>query len=87
MKTIPYGHQWLDENDIKETVRALRSAWLTQGPKIKEFEGALCEYTGSKYAVVVSSGTAALHIACLAAGIKKGGEVITSPITFLASAN
>ena len=87
MKMIPYGHQWLDEGDIKETVKVLKSDWMTQGPKIKEFEDALCKYTGAKYAVAVSSGTAALHIACLAAGIKKGDEVITSPITFLASAN
>lgn len=87
MKTIPYGHQWIDEEDIKEVVRVLKSDWITQGPKVKEFEEALCKYTGAKYAVAVSSGTAALHIACLAAGIKHGDEVITSPITFVASAN
>src|SRR4030042_4329551 len=87
MKIIPYGRQWIDENDIREVIKVLKSDWLTQGPKIKEFEIALCEYTGAKYAVAVSSGTAALHIACLAADIKRGGEVITSPITFVASAN
>lgn len=87
MKTIPYGHQWIDSSDIKEVIKVLKSDFITQGPKIEEFENALCKYTGSKYAVVVSSGTAALHIACLAAGIKIGDEVITSPITFLASAN
>jgi UDP-4-amino-4,6-dideoxy-N-acetyl-beta-L-altrosamine transaminase len=87
MKHIPYGHQQIDSNDIKEVLRVLRSDWITQGPKIREFEDALCKYTGAKYAVAVSSGTAALHIASLAAGIKKGGEVITSPITFAASAN
>jgi len=87
MKTIPYGRQWIDENDIKEVIKVLRSHWVTQGPKIKEFEDALCKYTGAKYAVAVSSGTAALHIACLAAEIKAGEEVITSPITFAASAN
>ena len=87
MRAIPYGHQSIDRKDINEVVRVLKSNWLTQGPKIKEFENALCEYAGAKYAVAVSSGTAALHIACLAAGIKKGDEVITSPITFVASAN
>lgn len=87
MKFIPYGHQCIDKKDIKEVVKVLKSDWITQGPKIREFENALCKYTGAKYAVAVSSGTAALHIACLAAGIRKGDEVITSPITFVASAN
>ncbi|NQT66898.1 MAG: UDP-4-amino-4,6-dideoxy-N-acetyl-beta-L-altrosamine transaminase [Actinobacteria bacterium] len=87
MKIIPYGRQWVDASDIREVIKVLKSDWLTQGPKIKEFEDALCKYTGAKYAVAVSSGTAALHIACLAAGIKSGDEVITSPITFVASAN
>jgi UDP-4-amino-4,6-dideoxy-N-acetyl-beta-L-altrosamine transaminase len=87
MKYIPYSHQHIDAKDIKAVVTALKSDWLTQGPKIKEFEQALCAYTGAKYAVAVSSGTAALHIAALSAGIKKGDEVITSPITFAASAN
>ena len=68
-------------------VEVLRSDFLTQGPQAGKFEDAICKYTGAKYAVVVSSGTAALHIAALAAGIKKGDEVITSPITFAASAN
>lgn len=87
MRTIPYGRQQINSDDIKEVVRVLRSDWITQGPNIKRFEKALCEYAGAKYAVAVSSGTAALHIACLAAGIKKDDEVITSPITFVASAN
>lgn len=87
MKFIPYGHQWIDEEDIKEVIKVLKSDLLTQGPKVEEFEKALCKYTGAKFAVVVSSGTAALHIACLAAGIKEGDEVLTSPITFVASAN
>ncbi|RLJ01480.1 MAG: UDP-4-amino-4,6-dideoxy-N-acetyl-beta-L-altrosamine transaminase, partial [Candidatus Aenigmatarchaeota archaeon] len=86
-KYIPYGHQWINNDDIKEMIKVLKSEWITQGPKVKEFEEALCEYTGAKYAVAVSSGTAGLHIACLAAGIKEGDEVITSPITFVASAN
>lgn len=87
MKRIPYTHQNINNSDIKEVVKVLRSDWLTQGPKIKEFEGALCRYTGAKYAVAVANGTAALHSACLAAGITRGDEVITSPITFVASAN
>ena len=87
MKIIPYGRQWVDASDIREVIKVLKSDWLTQGPKIKEFEDALCKYTGAKYAVAVSSGTAALHISCLAANIKRGDEVITSPITFVASAN
>jgi UDP-4-amino-4,6-dideoxy-N-acetyl-beta-L-altrosamine transaminase len=87
MKIIPYGRQWVDSSDIREVIKVLKSDWLTQGPKIKEFEDALCKHTGAKYAVAVSSGTAALHISCLAASIKRGDEVITSPITFVASAN
>ena len=87
MKRIPYTHQDIDKNDIKGAVRVLQSDWLTQGPKIAAFEEALCRYTGARYAVAVANGTAALHIASLAAGIVKGDEVITSPITFVASAN
>ncbi|HCJ66690.1 MAG TPA: hypothetical protein DHV62_05015, partial [Elusimicrobia bacterium] len=87
MKPIPYGHQWIDNYDIRQVVKVLKSDRITQGPKIKEFEEAMCKYTGARYAVAVSSGTAALHIACLCAGIKTGDEVITSPITFVASAN
>jgi UDP-4-amino-4,6-dideoxy-N-acetyl-beta-L-altrosamine transaminase/dTDP-4-dehydrorhamnose reductase len=84
---IPYGRHWIDENDIQAVASVLRSDRITQGPKVEEFEKALSEYTGARYAVVVSSGTAALHIACLAANVKEGDEVITSPITFVASAN
>lgn len=87
LKYIPYGRQCLDDSDIKEVVRVLKSEWLTQGPKVKGFERGIAKRTGAKYAVAVSSGTAALHIACLAAGITKGDEVITSPITFVASSN
>ncbi|MBU1926081.1 MAG: aminotransferase class I/II-fold pyridoxal phosphate-dependent enzyme, partial [Candidatus Omnitrophica bacterium] len=87
MKTIPYGKQFVNKEDIQAVIDVLKSAWITQGPKIEEFEAALCKYTGAKYAVVVSNGTAALHLSCLAAGIKQGDEVITSPITFVASAN
>lgn len=87
MKIIPYGHQYIDKSDIETVVKVLKSDWITQGPKIKSFEDALCKYTGAKYAVAVSSGTAALHIACLAAGIKPGDEVITPAVTFIASSN
>lgn len=84
---IPYGQQWLDDDDIAEVVKTLRSDYLTTGPKVGEFEEKLADYVGSKYAVAVSSGTAALHAACFAAGISKGDEVITTPMTFAASAN
>ncbi len=82
-----YGHQYIDESDIEAVVNVLRSDYLTCGPKISELEAKLCRITGAKYAVVVSNGTAALHIAAMAAGIGEGDEVITSPITFAASAN
>lgn len=84
---IPYGHQTIDEDDIQAVVEVLRSEFLTTGPTIEAFEKMVAEYTGAKYAVAVSNGTAALHVACLAAGIKEGDEVITTPITFAASAN
>jgi len=87
MEMVPYSHQWIDSFDIETVIKTLRSGWLTQGPKIKEFEKAICKYTGAKYAVVVSNGTSALHLAVLAAGINIKDEVITSPITFVASAN
>ncbi len=87
MKIIPYGHQEIDRVDVREVTKVLKSDWITQGPKIPAFEKALCRYTGAKYAVVVSSGTAALHLACLASGVKNGAEVIITPITFVASAN
>jgi len=84
---IPYGRQSIDDEDIQAVVSVLKSKNLTQGPKIKEFEEALCQTIGAKYAVVVNSGTAALHLACLVAGIKSTDEVITSSNTFVASAN
>lgn len=87
MAEIPYSTQWIDDDDIKAVVDVLRSPLLTQGPKIPEFEAKVAQYCGAKYAVAVNSGTAALHIACCAAGITTGDEVITSPITFVASAN
>lgn len=84
---IFYGHQYIDEEDIQAVAEVLRSDFLTCGPKIGELEAALCKITGAKYAVACSSGTAALHMACQAAGIREGDEVITTPITFAASAN
>lgn len=84
---IPYGRQCIDEADIQEVVDVLRSDFLTTGPKIDEFEQAVCAYTGAKYAVAIANGTAALHAACFAAGIGEGDEVITTPITFTASSN
>jgi UDP-4-amino-4,6-dideoxy-N-acetyl-beta-L-altrosamine transaminase len=86
-KKYPYGKQSISLKDIFEVVKVLKSSWLTQGPKIKEFEDNLCKYTGAKYAVAVANGTAALHLAMLALDVSKGDEVITSPNTFLASAN
>lgn len=86
-KKIFYGHQYIDDADIQAVVEVLKSDYLTCGPKIDELEKKLCEVTGAKYAVVCSNGTAALHIACQAAGIGPGDEVITTPITFAASAN
>lgn len=86
-KQIPYSHQYIDESDIRQVVKILKADFIARGPKIQEFERAICKYTGAKYAVAVSSGTAGLHIACLAAGISGGDEVITSPLTFVASSN
>lgn len=84
---INYGHQYIDEADVAAVADVLRNGDLTCGPKITELEKRLCELTGAKYAVAVSNGTAALHIACQAAGVTAGDEVITTPITFAASAN
>lgn len=84
---IPYGRQWLDDDDIQAVVQALQSDWLTQGPLVAQFEQAIADYCGARYAVAVANGTAALHLAALAAGFGPGDEVITSPITFVASAN
>lgn len=84
---IPYGRQWIDESDIQAVVETLCSDYLTTGPKVQEFEQCVADYVGAKYAVAVANGTAALHAACYAAGISNGDEVITSPITFVASAN
>jgi UDP-4-amino-4,6-dideoxy-N-acetyl-beta-L-altrosamine transaminase len=84
---IPYGKQNITQEDINAVVEVLKSDYLTQGPKIQEFEKEFAKYVGSKYAVAVSNGTAALHLCNIALGVKKGDKVITTPITFAASAN
>ena len=84
---LPYARQWLDEEDILAVVEVLRGDWLTQGPAVPAFEQALADGCAARYAVAVSSGTAALHLACLAAGVGPGDVGITSPISFVASAN
>lgn len=86
-KKLFYGHQYVDDADIEAVVRTLKSDYLTCGPEITALEEKLCRVTGAKYAVVCSNGTAALHMACQAAGVAEGDEVITTPITFAASAN
>ncbi len=86
-KLLPYGHQWIDEEDIKAVSEVMHSDWITQGPKVAEFEEEFARCVGAKYAVAVNSGTAALHATCFAAQIEKGDEAITTPITFVASAN
>jgi UDP-4-amino-4,6-dideoxy-N-acetyl-beta-L-altrosamine transaminase len=87
MKPIPYGKQNITQQDIESVIEALTSDFLTQGPQIQQFEKAFADYIGCKYAVAVSNGTAALHLAALALNIKEGTRVITTPITFAASAN
>lgn len=87
MKTYGYGKQNISEDDIKAVLDVLKSPYLTCGPKVKEFEKAICDYTGAKYCVAVNSATSALHISMMALDIKEDDEVITTPITFLASAN
>lgn len=87
MNPIPYGKQYISENDISVVIKALQSDYLTQGPKIDEFEEAFASYIGSKYAVAVSNGTAALHLCSLVLNVDESSNVITSPITFAASAN
>lgn len=84
---IPYGRQYIDQADIDAVVKVLESDFLTTGPAIMEFEHRVAEFTGAQYAVAIANGTAALHAACYAAGIGPGDEVITTPITFAASAN
>lgn len=84
---LPYGRQWIDDDDIEAVVEVLKGDYLTTGPYVSKFEQAVAQYVGAKYAVAFSNGTAALHGACFAAGISEGDEVITTPMTFVASAN
>src|SRR3989344_6203606 len=86
-KNIPYGHQWIQQDDIAEVVKALKSDWLTQGARVDEFEKAVAKYCNTSYAVAFSSGTAALHAAYNAIGLKEGDEIITTPMTFAATSN
>jgi dTDP-4-amino-4,6-dideoxygalactose transaminase len=87
MRAIPYGRQNITAEDIAAVVATLQSDYLTQGPMIATFEEAFARYIGSRYAVAVANGTAALHLCTLALAVKKGQKVITTPITFAASAN
>ena len=87
MRSIPYGRQNINEEDIEAVVNVLKSDWLTQGPTVERFEQVVAEYCGAKYAVAVNSATSALHIACMAAELQAGDCLWTSPNTFVASAN
>ena len=84
---IQYAKQFIDKSDINSVIAALKSEFLTQGPRVKSFEDQIKKFTSSKYAIAVNSATSALHLSCMALGIKKGDNVWTSPITFVASAN
>src|SRR5579862_6250670 len=84
---IPYSRQQIDEDDIEAVVEALRADLLTTGAGVDAFEEAFAAACGARYAVAVSSGTAALHLACLAANVEPGSQCITSPITFVATSN
>ena len=87
MKKIPYGRQNIDQNDIDAVVSTLQSDYLTQGPKVREFESKFAEYVGANYSVAVNNATSGLHLSVLALNLSKGDRVITTPITFAASAN
>lgn len=84
---IYYGRQWINEDDVKVVAETLLSDYITCGPKVDELEHRLEEFTGAKHAVVCTNDTSALHLACVAAGVGSGDEVITTPLTFMASAN
>ena len=86
-KYLSYGRQWINDDDIEEVVKVLKSDWLSQGPMIEHFENSIAEYVGAKYAVVFSNGTAALHAAMHAAGLKVGDKGLTTPMTFAATSN
>lgn len=87
VRYVPYSRQWVNKEDIDAVISVLKSDRITQGPVIERFEQTVAGYCGAEYAVAVSSGTAALHIACLSAGLGKGDVLLTSPVTFVASAN
>src|SRR5437867_3964683 len=87
MNPIPYGRQQITDEDIEAVVQVLKSDFLTQGPAIEKFEKEFAEYIGCKYAVAVANGTAALHLSALALGVDHNTKVLTTPITFAASAN
>ena len=84
---ISYSRQSIDEDDIKVVVETLKGDFLTGGDRVEEFEKALCEYLGMKYAVVMNSATSALHVAYLCANIEENDEIITTPLTFMATSN
>ena len=86
-KIIPYGRQSITQVDIDAVINTLQSDYLTQGPKVKEFEDKFAKYVGSKYAITVNNATSGLHISVLALGLKKGDRVITTPITFAPNFN
>ena len=86
-KPIPYGRHDISDEDIDSVIKVLRSDYLTQGPEVEEFEHAFANYVGADYAIAVANGTAALHLCALSMNIRPGDKVITSPITFAASAN
>lgn len=87
MKLIPYGLHWIEEEDVEEVIKVLKSNWITTGPKIEEFEKALCRYIGCKYAIAVNSGTSALDIAVASLQLQKNSEIITTPFSFIATSN
>jgi UDP-4-amino-4,6-dideoxy-N-acetyl-beta-L-altrosamine transaminase len=84
---IPYGRQWVDDDDIEAVVKVLQGDWLTQGPTVDQFEETIAQRVGARYAIAFANGTAALHAACAASELGPGDRVITSPLTFVASAN
>jgi UDP-4-amino-4,6-dideoxy-N-acetyl-beta-L-altrosamine transaminase len=86
-KIIPYGLHWIEEEDINEVLDTLKSIWLTTGPKVLKLEEEFRNYVGSKYAIALSSATAALHVSLAALGIRQGDEIITTPMTFCATSN
>ncbi len=86
-KPIPYGRQHITDDDIQAVIETLKSDYLTQGPKIKEFEDAFASYVGAKYAVAINNATSGLHLGATVLGVKSGSKVIVTPLTFAASAN